>query len=200
MSTGRIVLALSGASGAPYARAAIEALTAAGRRVLLIASPVARQVWQEELGEAFNAWLESLPAEKRALIELQNHQDVGAGCASGSFRHDGMLVIPCSAKTLAGIAHGYASNLTERAADVCLKERRRLVLVFRETPISLIHIDNMRAVTLAGGIVLPASPGFYHGDTSYQGLVNFVAGKALDLLDVPHDLFTRWKDPADRGD
>ena len=128
--------------------------------------------------------------------EAHKIDDVTSNVASGSFRTDGMVVIPCSMKTLAGIATGYSDNLLLRAADVTLKERRPLVLVVRETPLSLIHLENMVAVTRAGAVVLPAMPAFYHRPKTVDELVDQVVGKALDLLGVDHTLYRRWSGPG----
>ncbi|MCG3218346.1 MAG: UbiX family flavin prenyltransferase, partial [Candidatus Heimdallarchaeota archaeon] len=115
-----------------------------------------------------------------------------ASVASGSTKTQGMIICPCSMKTLASIAHGFADNLISRAADCMLKERRKLVLVARETPLNLIQLRNMVAVTEAGGVILPASPGFYARPTSIDDLVDFVVGKTLDQFDIEHDLFLSW--------
>ncbi len=139
---------------------------------------------------------------KADLVKLakETHRidEIASKVASGSFRTDGMLVIPCSMKTLAGIATGYSDNLLLRAADVTLKERRRLVLVVRESPLSLIHIENMAAATRAGAVVLPAMPAFYSRPKTVDDLVNQVVGKALDLLGVDNDLSGRWNGPKKR--
>jgi 4-hydroxy-3-polyprenylbenzoate decarboxylase len=196
----KFVLAVSGASGSIYAREAIRALLGLGAQVHLVFSPVGKQVWIHELGSTPADFIKTLPAELAERLIVEQNSDLGARIASGSFRHDGMLVIPCSMKSLAGIANGYAGGLIERAADVALKERFPLVLVARETPLSLIHLENMAKVTRAGAVVLPACPGFYHGDDSFEALVNFVVGKALDSLgQTEHGLFKRWKSGEDHA-
>ncbi|MCW2720199.1 UbiX family flavin prenyltransferase [Pseudonocardia sp.] len=124
---------------------------------------------------------------------VHSTDDLGAAISSGSFRTRGMVVVPCSMRTLASVATGTTTDLVSRAADVCLKERRRLVLVTRETPLNLIHIRNMETVTLAGGIILPPVPAFYHRPRTIDDLLRQTAGKILDLFDVPHRLFTRWE-------
>lgn len=123
---------------------------------------------------------------------VHDNADLAAAISSGSFRTQGMVVIPCSMRTLAGVATGNTSDLLTRAADVTLKERRRLVLVPRETPLNLIHIRNMETVTLAGATVLPPVPAFYHRPRSIDDLVAHIAGKVLDQFGIEHDLFTRW--------
>ena len=201
MSRKKYVVGVSGASGAPYAVAAIKALLDLDAKVHVIVTPIAKQVWQHETGSSIKKFIETLPTAQQANLVLENNANLGAGISSGSFRHDGMLVIPCSVKSLAGIANGYAGSLIERAADVSLKERFPLILVVRETPLNLIHIENMATVTRAGAVVLPGSPGFYHANTSAQGLIDFVAGKALDQLgETDHKLFTRWKSEDMTGD
>jgi 4-hydroxy-3-polyprenylbenzoate decarboxylase len=128
-------------------------------------------------------------------FELYHHKDVAAPIASGSFPVDGMVVVPCSGGTLGRIAHGISNGLLERAADVCLKERRRLVLVPREMPLSLIHLRNMTAVTEAGAIVLPASPGFYHAPKSIDDLIDMVAGRILASLGIDSSVMKPWLGP-----
>jgi len=135
----------------------------------------------------------------RLASEVHNIDDITSNIASGSYRTDGMVVIPCSMKTLAGIATGYSDNLLLRAADVTLKERRRLVLVVRETPLSLIHLENMVAATRAGAIVLPAMPSFYSRPKTIEAMVDQVVGKSLDMLGVEHNLGGRWSGPPGRG-
>jgi len=201
MSRKKYVIGVSGASGAPYAMSAIKALLKLNASVHLIITPIAKQVWQHETGASLAEFIGSFSEEEQSRLILENNKNLGACVSSGSFRHDGMLVIPCSVKTLAGIANGYAGSLIERSADVSLKERFPLILVLREAPYNLIHIENMATVTRAGAVVLPASPGFYHENTTAQGLIDFVAGKALDLLgETEHDLFTRWKTEDIQGD
>lgn len=133
--------------------------------------------------------MESLASRK------YNFRDVSAAISSGSFRTDGMVIIPCSMKTLAGVASGYSDNLVLRAADVTLKERRPLVLVVRETPYNLIHIRNMYIAARAGAIIMPASPAFYHRPTTMQQLVDQVVGRVLDMFGVEHNLYRKWSGP-----
>ena len=193
----RIVVGISGASGAVYARRVIELLVQAEVEVHLIVSPFGQRLLHDELGmEGLDRpALANQPAgsEPPTNLIVHNYRDVGALPASGSFQHDGMIVVPCSSNTLGAIAHGSGQNLMHRAAHVALKERRRLVLVHRETPLSLIDIRNMHTVTEVGAIVAPASPGFYLLPESIDELVDFVAGRCLDLLHVPHPLEVRWE-------
>lgn len=193
-----IVLGITGASGSPYAVEALKVLLSLGIKVYAVFSPVGKQVWAHENGFSLNDFIKDLQTQYPDQLFIENNNDLGGRPASGSFRHDGMIIIPCSMKCLAAVANGYANTLIERSADVCLKERFPLILVSRETPFNLIHIENMARITRAGGIVMPASPGFYHKDTSLDGMLKFVVGKALDLLGITeHGLFKRWKEEED---
>jgi 4-hydroxy-3-polyprenylbenzoate decarboxylase len=127
------------------------------------------------------------------LIEVIDENDVGANIASGSFQNDGMVIVPCSTGTLGSIANGISRGLIERAADVCLKERRKLIIVPREAPYSLIHLENMIKITRAGGIVLPASPGFYNLPTTIDDIVNMVSSRILEKLGILSDTLIEWK-------
>jgi polyprenyl P-hydroxybenzoate/phenylacrylic acid decarboxylase-like protein len=188
----RLVVAISGASGAIYGIRALQTLNRAGVETHLVLTDAALQTIRLETDY-------KKTDVERLATEVHRVDDVTSKIASGSFRTDGMLVIPCSMKTLAGIASGYSDNLLLRAADVTLKERRRLVLVVRETPLSLIHIENMATVTRAGAVVLPAMPAFYHKPKTVQALVDQVIGKALDLFGVEHRLYRRWGQTARPG-
>ncbi len=187
----RVVVGISGASGAAYAKRVVELLVASEAEIHLVVSPLGQRLLRDELGmEGVN--LQSLAGRADHGIALWSRGDVGAPIASGSFQHDGMVVVPCSNHTLAAIAHGYSDNLLHRAANVTLKEGRRLVLCHRETPLSLIEVRNMEQVISAGGTVAPANPGFYMLPRSIDELVDFVAGRLLDLLGIGHTLSTRW--------
>lgn len=194
----RIVVGVSGASGAVYARRVIQLLAAAGVEIHLVVSPLGQRLLHDELGmEGID--LAALAGRADHHVTLHHYRDVGAQIASGSFLHDGMVVVPCSNHSLAAIAQGMSENLLHRAANVTLKERRPLVLVHRETPLSLVEIRNMEQLTIAGAIIAPANPGFYMLPQSIDELVDFMAGRVLDLLKVPHPLNTRWSDsPANR--
>ncbi|MFW6033329.1 MAG: UbiX family flavin prenyltransferase, partial [Phycisphaeraceae bacterium] len=184
-SSRRIVVGISGASGAGYAQRLIELLVAAGIDVHLVVSPLGQRLLHDELGmEGIDLAALAGLAEKPGNLTLHNYRDVGAPIASGSFVHDGMIVIPCSSNSLAAVATGSAQNLMHRAAAVALKERRKLVLVHREMPVSLVEIRNMAAATEAGVIVCPASPGFYMLPEKIEDLVDFVVARGLDLLGV----------------
>jgi 4-hydroxy-3-polyprenylbenzoate decarboxylase len=190
-----LVLAMTGASGAPYAVELLRTLCRAGRRVHLTISPSGAQVLREETGievalDRFDPTVFGVPST--GTVVYHHHGDFMAGIASGSFPTGGMVILPCSMSTLGSIAHGISSNLITRAADVHLKERRKLILVPRETPLSLIHLENMLAVTRAGGVVLPAMPGWYHQPKSLDDLVRFVVARICDQLGIDNDLVARW--------
>ena len=192
---GPIVLAMTGASGAPYAVKLLQVLCRAGRTVHLTISSSGAQVLREEvdISVSLNRFDPAVFGDLGPGRVVYHHQsDFGAGIASGSFRTAGMVVSPCSMSTLASVAHGITTNLISRAADVHLKERRKLILVPRETPLSLVHLENMAAVTRAGAIVLPAMPGWYHKPRTLDDLVNFVVGRICDQLGVEVDLIDRW--------
>ncbi len=190
-----IVLGMTGASGAPYAVRLLQVLCRAGRTVHLTISTSGAQVLREELGisVALNRFDPSPFGDLGSgPLIYHNQNDFNAGIASGSFRTSGMVVAPCSMSTLASVAHGITANLVTRAADVHLKERRKLILVPRETPLSLVHLENMTAVTRAGAIVLPAMPGWYHQPRSLDDLIDFVVARICDQLGVEVDLIRRW--------
>jgi flavin prenyltransferase len=194
MSALPIVLAITGASGAPYAVRLLEQLAAAGRQVQLIVSGHGWRLLDTEMGigsvEALRTTVGMAAWERH--VTVFDDADRGARPASGSSRSAGMVVCPCSMGTLSAIAHGSSRSLVERAADVVLKERRPLILVPRETPLSMVHLENMLAVTRAGAIVMPAAPGFYHRPQRIEELVDFVVGRVLDHLGVEQTLVRRW--------
>jgi 4-hydroxy-3-polyprenylbenzoate decarboxylase len=189
-----IVVGITGASGAAYARRLAQCLAGYDRPLHLIISPAARQILADELGlrEVSPETLLGGPADN---VIFQAHDDVGAPIASGSFLTAGMVICPCSGRTLAAIASGLGDNLITRAALVTLKEARRLILVPRETPLSAIEIENMLKLSRAGAIICPACPGFYTKPGTIDDLVDFVVARVLDLLELPHTLGSRW-DPA----
>lgn len=200
------VVGISGGSGAPYTRRVIEGLVEAGHDAKIVVTDAGRRVFEIELGIALTGDRDSdtqILKENLDLgsgsgsIELFDQRNVAATIASGSYECAGMVVVPCSMGTLARIATGISSNLLERAADAALKERRRLILVPRETPLSLIHLRNMTAVTEAGAIVMPAMPGFYHLPESVDDLVDMIAGRVLDGLGVDSNLLRRWQGTGD---
>jgi len=189
-----VVLAITGASGAPYAVRLLESLIALQVPTWLIVSTHGWRLLDTESGIAN---LEALriyvgPDGFDAHVRVFDDNDRGASPASGSARTSGMVICPCSMGTMSAIAHGTSRSLVERAADVTLKERRRLLLVPRETPLSLIHLENMSAVTRAGAIVLPAAPGFYHQPQTISELVDFIVARILDQLELDHSVGRRW--------
>jgi flavin prenyltransferase len=188
----RLIVGISGASGAIYGIRALQALRELGVETHLVVTDAALETIRLET--------DFKKADVvRLATEFHRLDDITSKIASGSYKTDGMLVIPCSMKTLAGIASGYSDNVLLRAADVTIKERRRLVLVVRETPLSLIHIENMATVTRAGAIVLPAMPAFYHRPKTVAALVDQVVGKALDMLEIEHHLLKRWEGRGGRN-
>ncbi len=204
-------MGITGASGAIYAQRMLSALIDAGTEVHLVISEYGRRLLHDELGfeGPLAVWLPRLagipepPTEAEAVAHARAHgivlhpiRDVGANIASGTFRHDGMVIMPCTSNTLGQIASGAGDTLLTRAAAVCLKERYRLVLCHRESPLSLIDIENMRTLTLAGACICPANPGFYLNPQSIEDVVDFVVARALDQLGVPHDVSARWGSTA----
>jgi len=217
-----IVLAVTGASGAAYAQRLLEVLLHLGRDVALTISPSGAAVYRQELGLDINLatfdhaalrlvapqtaaepgfldvaphgprWLPTTSAAQRGRLTYHHHEDFFSPIASGSFLTGGMVICPCSGTTLSGVVHASGANLPQRAAAVHLKERRRLVLVPRETPLSVLQLENMRRAAEAGAIMLPASPGWYHGVTSTLDLVDFIVARVLDQLDIEHSLMRRW--------
>ena len=187
-----VTLAMTGASGAPYGVRLLGALTQARVPVRLIISRTGWRLLHEELDIASEAALRERTGDWSDVI-LYSDEDRGATPASGSAASRGMVVCPCSMGTLASIAQGTTRSLIERAADVVLKERRRLILVPRETPYSMIHLENMLRLTQAGALILPASPGFYHRPEAIADLVDFVVGRILSQLGIVHGVGPRWQ-------
>lgn len=199
----RYIIGISGASGAPYARKVLQALATSEHQIDLVITQSGRKVLtveenvnltgniDQDINE-LSKWL-TVDLMSRDGFTLHDSQNVAADIASGSCHVDAMAVVPCSGGTLARIAHGVSQGLLERAADVTLKERRTLILVPRETPLSLVHIRNMKAVTEAGAIVLPASPGFYNHPQSIDDIINMIAGRILYHLGAGSDLLQVWR-------
>lgn len=183
--TKRIIVAITGATGVVYGVRLLQTLRGAGVETHCLISDAGVLNLHQELA------LKRKDAEAFADV-VHNVRDVGASIASGSFQSDGMIIAPCSMKTLAAVAHGLSDNLITRAADVVLKERRRLVLMVRETPFNLAHLRNMTAVTEMGGIIFPPLPGFYHRPASIDEMVDHTVGRVLDLFSVEHQLTPRW--------
>lgn len=181
----KIVVGITGASGAIYGIRLLEILSQKKHRIDLIVSPWAERTIHIETNYPL--------AKVVALADnVYRFEDLAAPVASGSHRVDATVIAPCSMKTLAAIAHGYTDNLIGRVADVALKEKRKLILIPRETPLNLIHLENMRLTAAAGAVLLPPMPSFYHNPQSIDDLIDQTVGKVLDLLDIPHELFQRW--------
>ena len=189
-----IVLAITGASGAPYAVRLLQQLVEHLVPTWLIVSSHGFRLLATESDIKNMAGLRAHVGAEGfdTCVKIFDDNDRGAAPASGSARSSGMVICPCSMGTVSAIAHGTSRSLVERAADVVLKERRRLILVPRETPLSLIHLENLTHVTRAGAIVIPAAPGFYHRPAAISDLVDFIVARILDHLDVEHTLGKRW--------
>ncbi len=202
-----LVVALTGASGSPYGLRLLEVLLRAGRTVHLAISPAAVEVMEREIGrtvrldafqsaDLFGPHLEDVSTQRLHYHHFRNFQ---AGIASGSFLTDGMVICPCSMGTVAAISHGTSENLIHRAADVHLKERRKLILVPRETPLGLVQLRNLTACAEAGAVILPAMPAFYTRPQSLADMVDFIVGRICDQLGVEHRLIERWGGQARSG-
>jgi 4-hydroxy-3-polyprenylbenzoate decarboxylase len=200
MAATDLVVAMTGASGAPYGLRLLEVLLGAGRTIHLTLSPAGAQVLEQETDrrvrldrfELRDLLGESANLAAAGQVHYYDYRDFRAGIASGSFLTGGMVVCPCSMGTAAAIAHGLSQNLIHRAADVHLKERRRLILVPRETPLGLVQLRNLTACAEAGAVVLPAMPAFYTRPGSVGDMIDFVVGRICDQLGVEHRLFPRW--------
>jgi 4-hydroxy-3-polyprenylbenzoate decarboxylase len=183
----KVILAITGASGVIYGKRLLEILQNKKIEIHLVISQAAEKIIAHELG-----------ITKEPLEKLANHvyevNDWSSPIVSGSFKTDGMMIVPCSMKTLAGIANGFAENVILRAADVALKEKRKLVLVPRETPLNIIHLRNMLDLTNQGVMIVPAMPAYYHKPKNIEDLVDFVVGRILDLLEIEHNLYQRWQE------
>lgn len=204
MAADDLVIAMTGASGAPYGIRLLEVLLSAGRTVHFTMSPAATQVLAAEMDRQVRlddfALSDLLGAvmPKPGQFLYHDYRDFTAGIASGSFLTAGMAICPCSMGTVGAVAHGLSQNLIQRAADVHLKERRKLVLVPRETPLHLVQLRNLALCAEAGAIVLPAMPAFYTKPQSLGEAVDFIVGRICDQLGVPHKLLTRWGNGASK--
>jgi 4-hydroxy-3-polyprenylbenzoate decarboxylase len=201
-----MAIAVTGASGALYAVRTIAALLERGMHVELVISDYGKRLLRDELGDEAVAdrlmpYLATKYGEavRSGSLTVHSNRDLGATIASGSHGSAGMAIVPCSMKSLAGVAHGLSRNLVERAADVMLKERRPLVIVPRETPMSLPQLKNMVLCAEAGAIILPAMPAFYQLPQSLDDLADFMAGKILGSLGLDHSLYPKWTGQVDRG-
>jgi len=207
MAASDLVLGVTGASGSPYAVRLLELLLKAGRTVHMSISPAGVEVFDHEIGRLLNfnkfdplVFLgdraEGLDLSK---LHYYHFRDFRAGIASGSFLTGGMVVCPCSMGTVAAIAHGMSENLIHRAADVHLKERRKLVLVPRETPLGVVQLRNLTAAAEAGAVILPAMPAYYTRPQTVEDMVDFVVARVLDQLQVEHSLLKRWGTDSANG-
>jgi 4-hydroxy-3-polyprenylbenzoate decarboxylase len=204
MAADDLVVAITGASGTPYGLRLLEVLLRAGRNVHLTISPAGAEVLEQETDRRVDLAhfrREDLLGQSIAGISPDNlqyhhHRDFRAGIASGSFLTSGMVICPCSMGTISAIAHGTSQNLIHRAAEVHLKERRKLVLVPRETPLGLVQLRNLALCAEAGAVVLPAMPAFYTRPCSLQDCLDFIVGRICDQLGVEHDLLRRWGDTS----
>ncbi len=195
----KYIVGISGASGAPYALRLLQVLVKGGHSVYLSISGDGLSIVRDETGLALKdtereiqSALEKHLKAKKGQVSYFDENNMYAPIASGSVKVDAMVVIPCSMKTLAGIAHGYASTLIERAADVMLKEKRKLILVPRETPLSAIHLRNMLSLAELGCHIIPAMPAFYHRPKHISDMVDFVAARVLDSMGIENELSPRW--------
>ena len=194
-----VTVALTGASGLPYGLRLIECLISAGVRVWVLYSQAAQVVAKQEMDivlpsrpSEVKGWLQQRTSAETGMLEVYGREEWFAPAASGSNPPDALVVCPCSMGALAAIAQGMSDNLIERAADVCIKEQRKLVLVPRETPLSAIHLENMLKLARLGVVILPPAPGFYTHPQTVGDMVDFVVGRVMDQISVPHTLTPRW--------
>jgi len=191
----RIIAGVTGASGSIYAKNFIKHAAFSGIDLRVISSNMGESVFKHEIGEPLADYVREIKSMPGCAgdIKVYDNSDMFADIASGSFKTDGMVIIPCSMKTLACVANGITGTLLERAADVTLKENRKLILAVRETPLSLVHLRNMTLAAEAGAVILPAAPGFYHKPLTIDDLADFLTGKIFDQFNIEHGLDTAWK-------
>jgi len=188
------VIGITGASGSIYGVRLIRELASRKHHIDIVITPAGKQVMKEELGVQDFEKIDGLGLSKiKGNIKIWENDDFEAPFMSGSNAPEAVVIIPCSVGKLAAIANGISSNLLERMADVAIKERKQLILVVRETPLSLIHLENMVKVARAGAQILPAMPAFYHHPQKIDDMVNFIVGKVLNLLKIEHQLFKGWR-------
>ncbi len=188
----KYIVGITGASGSVYGVRLIEELLNRGNEVLIIITDSGKKVLKYEMDytvEILTRHLEQFESN----IKIQDINNLFSATASGSFKTEGMIIMPCSMATLGEIANGMSKNLLGRSADVCLKERRKLIIVPRETPLNTIHLKNMVSLSEAGAIILPAMPGFYHRPETIEDMIDFVVGKVMDCLGIENNLFKRWE-------
>lgn len=194
----KIVVGITGASGSIYAKRLIEVLLNEEIYVNIVATEKGKQVFKYELSLDLDSWVKDLTRDYKN-VKLENNDNLFAGVASGSNKYDAVIILPCSMGTLAEISHGLSKNLLCRAADVALKEGRKLIIVPRETPLNSIHLENMLRLSKLGAGIIPAMPGFYHHPTSMNDLVDFLIGKILDYLNINNKLFNKWEDKSNEN-
>jgi 4-hydroxy-3-polyprenylbenzoate decarboxylase len=189
----KIVVGITGASGSIYAKILIEELLKKGIYTHVICTENGKKVMKYETSLEIEDWIDELK-KKYPHIKLEDINNLFSGVASGSYKFDAAIILPCSMGTLAEISNGLSKNLLCRVADVALKENRKLIIVPRETPLNAIHLENMLKLSRLGVTMLPAMPGFYHKPETMEDLVNFVVGKVLDCLSIENKLFKKWED------
>lgn len=194
----KIVVGITGASGSIYAKRLIEVLINLGIQTNVVATEKGKQVFKYELSMDLDTWIGELSLQHKN-IKLEDNDNLFSGVASGSNKYDAVIILPCSMGTLAQISHGLSQNLLCRAADVAMKEGRKLVIAPRETPLSTIHLENMHRLSSMGVAIIPAMPGFYHHPKSIDELVDFLVGKILDYLNINNELFKKWEDTTNEN-
>lgn len=187
----KYIVGITGASGSIYGIRLIEELLKSGNEVHIIITDSGKQVLNYETDYTVDLLIKHLE-EFGSNIKIHDIDNLFAATASGSFKTDGMIILPCSMSTVGEIANGMSKNLLGRSADVCLKERRKLIVVPRETPFNTIHLKNMLSLTEAGAVILPAMPGFYHKPETIEDMIDFVVGKVMDTLGIENNLFKKW--------
>ena len=190
MKAKKIIIGITGASGSIYAIKLIESLEKMDIYIHIVASETGKKVLEYEMGKSLENFTNSFPKNR---IILEDDKNFFSSIASGSFKTDGMIIVPCSVSTLGSIANGIASNLLHRAATVCLKEKRNLILAVRESPLTSIDLQNMLTLSNAGATIMPLSPAFYGKQETLEDLVNFMVGKILDNLNIENNIYKRWK-------
>ena len=194
----KIVVGITGASGSIYAKRLVEVLVELGIQTNVVATEKGKQVFEFELSLNLETWIEEL-SKKYSNLKLEDNNNLFSGVASGSNKYDAVIILPCSMGTMAEISHGLSRNLLCRAADVALKEGRKLIIVPRETPFNTIHLENMCSLSKIGATIIPAMPGFYHKPKTIEDLVDFLIGKILDYIGIENNLFKKWEDETNEN-
>lgn len=186
-------MGITGASGSIYAKRLVEVLCENNIQVNVVATEKGLEVFKYELSLDMNNWIKDLQLQY-PNVKLEDNNNMFSGIASGSNKYEAVIILPCSMGTLGQISHGISHNLLCRTADVALKEGRKLIVVPRETPFNIIHLENMCKLAKSGGVIMPAMPGFYHHPQSIEDIVNFLVGKILDYVNIENNLFEKWSD------